>query len=131
LDVLRKAITQLQLAYHVPTGIVLHPTDWEGIELQKNTLGDYLEVTLTDANGNPVAWRCPVVPTVAIAAGTFLVGDFQSALVRDRQLATVEISNSHSDFFARNLLAIRAEQREGLEIHRPAGFVTGSLNYAG
>lgn len=127
LDKLRAAITQLQLAFHVPTGIVLNPTDWEGIELTKNTLGDYLEVTLTDANGNPVAWRCPVVPTVAIAAGTFLVGDFQSALVRDRQQATIEISNSHADFFARNLLAIRAEQREGLEIHRPTGFVTGTF----
>jgi len=130
LDSLRKACTQLQLAAHVPTGIVLHPSDWEAIELQKDTTGQYLAVVL-NMNGTPTAWRLPVVPTPSIASGTFLVGDFQSALVRDRQQATIEISNSHSDFFARNLIAIRAELREGIEVHRPAGFVTGSLNYAG
>lgn len=127
LDAIRKGITQLQLAAHVPSGIVMHPTDWQHIELTKNTLGDYLEVTLSDANGNPIAWRVPVIPTVAIAAGQFLVGDFQSALVRDRQQATIEVSNSHQDFFTRNLVAIRAECRLGLEVHRPAGFITGTF----
>jgi len=130
LDTLRKACTQLQLAEHVPTGIVLHPTDWEGIELQKDTTGQYLAVVL-NMNGTPTAWRLPVISTPSIAQNTFLVGDFQSALVRDRQQATIEISNSHSDFFTRNLIAIRAELREGIEVHRPAGFVTGSLNFAG
>ena len=130
LDTLRKAITQLQLAEHIATGILLNPTDWEGVELQKDTTGQYLNVVL-NVNGTPIAWRVPVVATNSIAAGTFLVGDFESALVRDRQQATIEISNSHSDFFTRNLIAIRAELREGIEIHRPAGFVTGALDYAG
>ncbi len=121
-DTLRKAITQLLLADHVCTGIVLNPADDESLDLLKDTTGQYLQVKL---NGR--AWTVPIIATNSIAAGSWLAGDFEAALVRDRQGATIEISNSHSDFFVRNLLAIRAELREALEIHRPNGFVTGTF----
>ncbi len=64
LDTLRKAITQLQIAEHVATGIVLNPIDWEGIELLKDTSGQYLNVVL-NVSGTPVTWRVPVVVTNA------------------------------------------------------------------
>jgi hypothetical protein len=34
----------------------------------------------------------------------------------------VEASNSHSDFFQRNLTAIRAERRLALAVYRPQAF---------
>jgi HK97 family phage major capsid protein len=121
-DTLRKAITQLQLADHVIGGFVLNPTDAEALDLLKDTTGQYLRVVVDGR-----AWNVPVISTNAIAAGTWLAGDFSGALLRPRQGVTIEVSNSHSDFFVRNLIAIRAELREALEIHRPLGFVTGTF----
>jgi hypothetical protein len=44
-----------------------------------------------------------------------------------RQPLAVEISTEHSDYFARNLVAIRAELRAALVVMRPGAFVKGSL----
>jgi hypothetical protein len=40
---------------------------------------------------------------------------------------TVEASNSHDDYFVKDLVSIRAEMREALCVYRPAAFtvVTG------
>jgi hypothetical protein len=44
-----------------------------------------------------------------------------------RQPITVEISTEHSDYFTRNLVAIRAELRAALVVMRPGAFIKGSL----
>lgn len=125
-DQLRRAITQLLLADHVCNGIVVNPVDDEALDLEKDSQGRYLAVKV---NGR--AWQVPIVSTNAIGAGSWLAGDFTGALVRDRQEATVQVSNSHEDYFKRNLVAIRAEKRLALEIHRPSAFVTGAFHQAG
>ena len=43
--------------------------------------------------------------------GTARVGDFRQYVVADRQQGTLYVSDSHNDWFARNLLAILAEER--------------------
>ena len=60
-----------------------------------------------------------------MAAGTALVGAFKTAaqLFRKGGLR-VEASNSHSDFFTKNLVAIRAEERLALAVYRSAAFGT-------
>lgn len=127
LDTLRKAITQLEIADALASGIVLNPSDLEAIELNKDTTGQYIVATV-NVNGQPVAWRVPVASSNDIAAGTFLVGDFMGgAQIWDRQVATVEISRDHEDFFTRNLVAIRAECRLALTVYRPGSFVTGAF----
>jgi len=126
LDTLRKAITQLQLANAAPTGVVLHPGDWERIELLKDTTGQYLTVN-TNRDGREVCWRIPVVASNSMTQGQFLMGDFQrGALIRDREEARVEVSREHSDYFTRNMVAILAEERIALTVVRPASFVKGS-----
>jgi hypothetical protein len=37
------------------------------------------------------------------------------------------VSTEHSDYFVKNLVAIRAEKRLALITRRPASFVTGSF----
>jgi len=41
-----------------------------------------------------------------------------------RGVLRVEATNSHSDFFQKNLIAIRAELREALVVYREAAFGT-------
>jgi hypothetical protein len=40
----------------------------------------------------------------------------------------IEVSTEHSDFFIRNLVAIRAEKRLALITRRPGAFVAGSFS---
>lgn len=72
-----------------------------------------------------------VVPVITsnITQGSFLIGnsDPAAAEIRDRQELTVEISTSHEDYFARNMVAIRAERREALVVKRPDSFLYGTL----
>lgn len=76
----------------------------------------------------PVLWGLPVAVSPVIAVGTALVGCYRTAsqLFRNGGIR-VDVSNSHSDFFVKNLVAIRAERREALAVYRAAcfGTVTG------
>jgi HK97 family phage major capsid protein len=63
------------------------------------------------------------VVTTAIAAGTSLIGAFrQGGQIFRRRGLTIEASNSHQDFFQKNLTAIRAEERLALVTYRPTAF---------
>jgi HK97 family phage major capsid protein len=73
-------------------------------------------------------WGLPVAVTPAMTAGTALVGAYASAAQVFRKGGIrVEASNSHQDFFIKNLVAIRAEERLALAVYRPGAFgeVTG------
>ncbi|MBF83186.1 MAG: phage major capsid protein, partial [Acidobacteria bacterium] len=41
-DAIRRAATLSFLAYYEPTGVVMHPNDWEDVELTKDSNGQYL-----------------------------------------------------------------------------------------
>jgi HK97 family phage major capsid protein len=131
LDTLRKAITQVVVANHFPTGIVLNPVDAEALELAKDSESRYMGVVIY-VGGQPYVWRLAIIESNSMTLGQFLVGDFAAAAtIRDRQQATVEISLDHKDYRTRNLALILIEERIGLEIHRPNAMVTGSLSYTG
>ena len=123
-DAIRRAATLSFLAYYEPSGIVLHPNDWEDIELTKDEQGQYLVAVSVAMGGEPRVWRMPVVDTPAIAEGTGLVGAFGTAAqLYDREQASIRISEQHSDFFVRNAIVILAEQRLALAVKRPEAFV--------
>jgi len=123
-DSIRRAATLSFLAYYEPTGVVLHPNDWERIELAKDDNGQYLVAISVAMGSEPRLWRLPVVDTPAITEGTALVGAFGSgAQLYDREQASIRISEQHSDFFVRNAIVILAEQRLGLAVKRPEAFV--------
>jgi len=123
-DALRRAATLSFLAYYEPTGIVLHPNDWEDIELTKDSQGQYLIAVSVAMGGEPKVWRMPIVDTPAMQEGTALVGAFGTgAQLYDREQASIRISEQHSDFFVRNAIVILAEQRLALAVKRPEAFV--------
>lgn len=123
-DALRRAATLSFLSYYEPTGIVMHPNDWEDIELTKDLNGQYLVAVSVAMGGEPKLWRIPVIDTPAIAEGTALVGAFGTgAQLYDREQASIRISEQHADFFVRNAIVVLAEQRLALAVKRPEAFV--------
>lgn len=124
-DHLRRAITRSILAGYPATGIVLHPSDWESIELLKASDGQYIWVNV-NTGGEARMWRVPVVQSNSMTVGDFLVGAFGlGAQLWDREQANVRVSEHHSDYFTKNMLAILAEERLALTMYRPESFVRG------
>ncbi len=127
IDIIRRAILQARLAYYPVTGVILHPRDWANIELLKDTQERYIWVNVGNG-GETKLWRVPVVETDTITEDTFLVGAFSlGAQIWDREGAKIRISEHHSDYFIKNMVAILCEERLALTIYRPQAFVTGSL----
>jgi HK97 family phage major capsid protein len=128
LDVLRYAMLQASLAEYPASGIVIHPTDWAGIETTKDSAGNYI-IGDPAASASPRIWGLPVVATQAMTVDKFLVGAFKlGAQIFDRQDARVEISTEDDQNFRKNLVTILAEERLALAVYRPTAFVKGDFS---
>lgn len=122
IDAIRRAITLARIAEYPVNGIVLHPNDWEDIQLAKGDDGHYIWVNVNDG-GVMRLWAVPVVETTAIAEGEALVGSFNlGAMLWDREESNIRVGEPQ-DYFTRNMVAILAEQRLALTIFRPEAFV--------
>jgi HK97 family phage major capsid protein len=130
LDTLRRTATQLRLHNYASTGIVLNPTDWEDIELLKDTQGRYIWVSVIEG-GVPRVWRTPVVDTQAMDPNQFITGDFkQGGMIFDRQQAAIEVFEQDRDNVPLNLITIRAEERLALVVFDVNAFVKGAFTVA-
>jgi HK97 family phage major capsid protein len=127
-------------AFIEPEFAVMHPNDWQTLRLLTDTAGQFFgggpflgpyggpqgptAENSQLAGANDMAWskRILVTPNVG-GAGTALIGTTANAQVWRRGGLSVEASNSHASYFALNLVAIRAEERLGLAVYRPTGFV--------
>ena len=127
-DAIRKSITKIALAYYEATGMVVHPSDMEQIELEKDGDERHMLVSSIALGAEARIWRLPVVESAAITEGTALVGSFGiGATLYDRMEGSIRVSENHSDFFVRNAIAVLAEERIALAVKRPESFaiVTG------
>ena len=130
LDALRRAMTKAALAYYPVDGIILHPTNWEQIELTKSTTGLYVWVNVS-TGAIPQLWKVPVITTTAMHVNEALLGAFNMACtVWDREEANMRMSDQHADFFTKNMVATLIEERIGLTVQRPKSLVTVSFDVA-
>lgn len=126
-DALHKAITQIRLAYLEPNGIAMHPNDWEVVRLSRDGggsvagSGSYLYGPPSTAV-SPTIWGLDVAVTPAVPDDTALVGDFSKAVLWLREGAQVLATDSHSDFFVKNLVALLAELRAAFGVLLPSAF---------
>lgn len=120
--VTRRAISDIQVSgFTQPNAFVMNPADWTDVELQKSTMGVYY------AGGPfrtiaPSLWGLPVVLSQHIPAGTAWCANWNWATLWDREQASVQITDSHADFFIRNLVAVLAEMRAAFGVLRPQAF---------
>jgi HK97 family phage major capsid protein len=115
-DVVGEALVRMANNGYRPNLVVLNPLDWFRITITKtNTEGEYVFGSPT-APVPPALWNTAIVPTSSLAEGDFLCVDTNYVTVLDREQMTVTLSNSHSDFFVRNMVAILGELRAGLEV---------------
>jgi HK97 family phage major capsid protein len=128
LDILRRAITQLQLSEYDPEFYVLNPQDWEEIELLKDTTNQYVIANPQSMVG-PTLWGLPVVVTNTMPRGQFLCANgTQAAQIWDRMQAAVELSREDSDNFRKNMVTILAEERLALAIYRASALIKGDYS---
>ena len=119
IDAVRRAITKLQLAFYPATAMVLHPNDWQDIELTKASTGLYVWVNV-GSGAEPVLWRVPVVTNTALQPGDAVLGDFHSsAMIWDREEANIRVTDSHLDYFIKNRMVLLCEERLCLTVMRP------------
>lgn len=127
----RKARTLVRIGGRaVPTAYVMNPLDWEAIDLLRDG-NDRFFGAGPFAMSTPTLWGLPVVESEAMPQGTAIVADWRRAILWDREQATIAVSTEHADFFTRNMLAVRAEQRLAFGIIRPAAFVVIELGGSG
>lgn len=127
-DRLLLAALQLQEAGHACTGFVVSPRAWVKIQLLKTATEEAYLVGDPRRDLREILWSTPIVPSPAMGADDFLAGDFATgAHIRLRQDSTIDISDSHGDYFVKNLLAIRAEMRAALVVKKPGAFIYGTF----
>lgn len=127
LTTIRKGRTQVVTEGRAtPTAIVLHPTDWQTIDLLQDNEARYYFGGPSQM-GAPRLWGLPVVESEAVTQGYGYVADWRLAALWMRQNATIYVSDSHSDFFTRNMIAILAELRAAFSLIRPLAMVKCTL----
>ncbi len=107
-----------------PDALLVSPLDAARMDVARAVGGDGAYFS-----GGPYAapsqspWGLRRVVTTAVDDGSPIVGAFRDgATVWRRGGLSVEASNSHMDYFRRNLTALRAEERLALTIFRDAAF---------
>jgi len=130
-DAIAAGIHQVQTNdYFEPDGLFIHPDDWWALRIDKDSDENYYgSGPWAGPSANP--WGLRTVVSTSATQGSPVVGAFRDGATLWRRGPTrLEASNSHSDYFVKNKIAIRAELRYALTIYFADAFavvdVTGS-----
>jgi HK97 family phage major capsid protein len=132
-DAIREAMALIETAGGTVQGIGLHPNDAAYLDVLKATGGDE-----NYYSGGPLrsplaqVWgSVPYATSTAFEEGAAVVGAFRSgATLYRRGGLRVETSNSHSDYFRKDKVAIRAYLRSVTAVHYPEWFIIAATGQA-
>ena len=125
---LRKAASKIETAGYAPAYHLLHPTDWEALELSKDLNGQY-RLGGPNSLGRRMLWDVPVIVSLAQTAGVShtVAGETISVVTDTTGVAVQWSETSNADDFSKNLIRARCEGRFETEVWRPWGVVKGDL----
>jgi len=127
-DAIYKLFTKIRDdGFAEPSVLFIRPAKWQEVRLLKTADGVYIWGH-PSMPGPATIWGVPVVETVAAPATGAVAGDYMNfSELAVRRGIDVQVSNSHSDYFAKGKLAIRADVRCTVIHYRPKAFgqVTG------
>lgn len=128
LVLIRKIIATAWNAGYPADAILLNPIDFGQIEIDLLTETAGQARVNVNAAGQPMLFGVPVVQSIGVTQDSFLVGSFQqAATIHNREGVVVELSESDSDNFTKNLITVRAERRLALTVEKPAALIGGDL----
>jgi hypothetical protein len=107
---------------------VLHPTDWEGVELALSSTNAIEHLSLPYDPARRRLFGVPIVATVSEAAGVGHVLATDAVVVDTDTIGVgVQWSETNTDDFAKNLIHARCEGRFGTSVLSPLGVVSCDL----
>lgn len=116
IDVLVVAMDNIAVANHVPSVIVLHPTDLTALQLIKVSELDQRYVTrLSEIGSNRSLDGVPIVTNTGMPIGNYTVMDASKVTVWTKQGMTLEVGMDGNDF-TKNMSTIRIEWRGAVVI---------------
>jgi hypothetical protein len=103
----RLGLATVQTAgYTVANAVIMNPLDFAALDVR------VMEETVTGPIPTTRVWGLPVLVSADVVQGESWVGDFSTGVtVFARNAMGVFMSDSHADYFVKNLLVILAEQR--------------------
>ena len=129
LTVLRKSITKLETAGYTPSSLVVHPTDWEGVELALSSMNAVEHLSLPYDPASRRLFGVPVVVSIVQALGV-AHGLASGAVALDTDTSGVQIAwseTSNADDWSKNLIRARCEGRYATSVFSPLGVVSCDL----
>ncbi|MDO5618768.1 phage major capsid protein [Kocuria sp.] len=123
LNSIRKAITSISLASGAEANtVVMHPAQYEELELQQLTDGAYLLDSSPVALHTNTLWGLNITLSQGVEMGEAFILDTNAVqLSTDYQGIRLAISNNVDDDFQRNNVRFRAEARFNLDVINPKG----------
>jgi HK97 family phage major capsid protein len=122
-----RGVQAVRNAFHEPTAIAMHPNDWTDMRLARDDsgagagTGGYLFGPPSQA-GAETLWGIRVVVDPALTQGRMIVGEWDEATLYSKGGVRLHTTDSHADWFRRNIIAILAEGRFALVTRRPNAF---------
>jgi HK97 family phage major capsid protein len=120
-EAILRGITKVRLAFLEPNAVLMHPNDYMQARLATDANGNYI-LGPPNLPGPAQAWGLPIVQSTVVTEGTAIVGKWDEAVLWVREGASISASDSHSDFFVRNMVAVLGEGRFAFGVPRPAAF---------
>ena len=116
---IRMGIGTVQAAgYAQPNAVLLNPADFAELDMS------VMAATVNGPVRNGSVWGIRAIAVGAIPVGTAYVGDLATAVTLfSRSTAAVYLTDSHADYFVKNLLVILAELRALVAITEPQAVV--------